>query len=70
VAGCCECGDEPSGPCATELVNAPIRRIGLIIGLQRSAVMYFCVQQPATQIPFTTKLSHITIGPCTLLDEF
>jgi hypothetical protein len=21
VAGCCECGDEPSGSCATELVN-------------------------------------------------
>jgi hypothetical protein len=22
VAGCCECGDEPSGSCATELVSA------------------------------------------------
>jgi hypothetical protein len=22
VAGCCECGDEPSGSCATELVNS------------------------------------------------
>jgi hypothetical protein len=21
VVGCCECGDEPSGSCATELVN-------------------------------------------------
>jgi hypothetical protein len=21
VAGCCECGDEPSGSCAMELVN-------------------------------------------------
>jgi hypothetical protein len=21
VAGCCECGDEPSGTCATELVR-------------------------------------------------
>jgi hypothetical protein len=21
VAGCCECGDEPSGSCATELEN-------------------------------------------------
>jgi hypothetical protein len=21
VAGCCECGDEPSGSCATELVK-------------------------------------------------
>jgi hypothetical protein len=27
VAGCCECGDEPSGSCATELVsycNSPL----------------------------------------------
>jgi hypothetical protein len=24
VAGCCECGDEPSGSCATELVNLVI----------------------------------------------
>jgi hypothetical protein len=23
VAGCCECGDEPSGSCATELVRYP-----------------------------------------------
>jgi hypothetical protein len=23
VAGCCECGDEPSGSCATELVIKP-----------------------------------------------
>jgi hypothetical protein len=23
VAGCCECGDEPSGSCATELVSYP-----------------------------------------------
>jgi hypothetical protein len=22
VAGCCECGDEPSGSCATELVKS------------------------------------------------
>jgi hypothetical protein len=22
VAGCCECGDEPSGSCATELVGS------------------------------------------------
>jgi hypothetical protein len=23
VAGCCECGDESSGSCATELVSSP-----------------------------------------------
>jgi hypothetical protein len=25
VAGCCECGDEPSGSCATELVGWLVR---------------------------------------------
>jgi hypothetical protein len=24
VAGCCECGDEPSGSCATELVTTQV----------------------------------------------
>jgi hypothetical protein len=24
VAGCCECGDEPSGSCATELVSIAV----------------------------------------------
>jgi hypothetical protein len=24
VAGCCECGDEPSGSCATELVDVEV----------------------------------------------
>jgi hypothetical protein len=26
VAGCCECGDEPSGSCATELVTMTITK--------------------------------------------
>jgi hypothetical protein len=26
VAGCCECGDEPSGSCTTELVNGQFPR--------------------------------------------
>jgi hypothetical protein len=26
VAGCCECGDEPSGSCATELVSSLLWR--------------------------------------------
>jgi hypothetical protein len=26
VAGCCECGDEPSGSCSTELVSYVLRR--------------------------------------------
>jgi hypothetical protein len=25
VAGCCECGDEPSGSCATELVSLDMK---------------------------------------------
>jgi hypothetical protein len=28
VAGCCECGDEPSGSCATELVICPMSTVG------------------------------------------
>jgi hypothetical protein len=30
VAGCCECGDEPSGSCATELVSCAALNIILI----------------------------------------
>jgi hypothetical protein len=26
VAGCCECGDEPLGSCATELVSADVQQ--------------------------------------------
>jgi hypothetical protein len=26
VAGCCECGDEPSGSCATELVRTATKQ--------------------------------------------
>jgi hypothetical protein len=35
VAGCCECGDEPSGSCATELVSfMPDKNIAFIDELQ------------------------------------
>jgi hypothetical protein len=30
VSGCCECGDEPSGSCATELVKAQIHQQQMI----------------------------------------
>jgi hypothetical protein len=30
VAGCCECGDEPSGSCATELVNFVQNSLGYV----------------------------------------
>jgi hypothetical protein len=32
VAGCCKCGDEPSGSCATELVISNYLRFIIIIG--------------------------------------
>jgi hypothetical protein len=41
--GCCECGDEPSGSCATELVNLsmsvsiPVFRVVTLRGLRRQA---------------------------------
>jgi hypothetical protein len=27
VAGCCECGDEPSGSCSTQLIQPPLLQI-------------------------------------------
>jgi hypothetical protein len=34
VAGCCECGDEPSGSCATELVSKCVMPLGVgMLGL-------------------------------------
>jgi hypothetical protein len=30
VAGCCECGDEPSGSCATELVSL-LRKVNFLL---------------------------------------
>jgi hypothetical protein len=39
VAGCCECGDEPSGSCATELVSfgtlGPLQCDDLVINIGR-----------------------------------
>jgi hypothetical protein len=32
VAGCCECGDEPSGSCATELVSEPGSSVSIVSG--------------------------------------
>jgi hypothetical protein len=31
VAGCCECGDEPLGSCATELVSIDLINVGIIM---------------------------------------
>jgi hypothetical protein len=37
AAGCCECGDEPSGSCATELVTRVLmpRNVPLAVALSR-----------------------------------
>jgi hypothetical protein len=41
VASCCECGDEPSGYCATELVNShPIPRLRVPPTFIKAFVMY------------------------------
>jgi hypothetical protein len=49
VAGCCECGDEPSGSCATELVSLIQRRINVkcsqsekVANLKRTGFYTFC----------------------------
>jgi hypothetical protein len=33
VAGCCECGDEPSGSCATELVSLVVVALFMCIAV-------------------------------------
>jgi hypothetical protein len=40
VAGCCECGDEPSGSCATELVE--VQRMHFLIEI---LMRYVCSVQ-------------------------
>jgi hypothetical protein len=44
VAGCCECGDEPSGSCATELVSLFFCniRIILLLEFEPSISNFFC----------------------------
>jgi hypothetical protein len=47
VAGCCECGDEPSGSCATELVSLR-KYVGYVASVEpycliRNAVYTKCV---------------------------
>jgi hypothetical protein len=42
VAGCCECGDEPSGSCATELVRFNLRTI--------SMYLYIIVRDPVSHL--------------------
>jgi hypothetical protein len=41
VAGCCECGDEPSGSCATELVSSVVYT-NTIVGIGRSEWVQTC----------------------------
>jgi hypothetical protein len=44
VASCCECGDEPSGSCATELV-LPLTRLVLIVYLESSLFNHLLIEQ-------------------------
>jgi hypothetical protein len=41
VAGCCECGDEPSGSCATELVSF-IETLGQVVRRLRMFEKLLC----------------------------
>jgi hypothetical protein len=44
VAGCCECGDEPSGSCATELVSVKyqLRYFLLMFGFHEVWYEFLC----------------------------
>jgi hypothetical protein len=37
VAGCCECGDEPSGSCATELVSIFVLIVNIFMSVYFSS---------------------------------
>jgi hypothetical protein len=43
VAGCCECGDEPSGSCATELVNRYVLNIFFEVEVEGNINVCFSV---------------------------
>jgi hypothetical protein len=42
VAGCCECGDEPSGSCATELVIYVVLHAVLYSIISKDELLYIC----------------------------
>jgi hypothetical protein len=48
VAGCCECGDEPSGSCAAELVSYSVQPDTFPFG-HRHVVM-FCLVRQSTEM--------------------
>jgi hypothetical protein len=52
VAGCCECGDEPSGSCATELVSY-IQMFLKILPLPRMAVFCSLTLERFSEMPPT-----------------
>jgi hypothetical protein len=48
VAGCCECGDEPSGSCATELVSWLVMCVFFIRSVfYAMPAMHFLAKPPA-----------------------
>jgi hypothetical protein len=59
VAGCCECGDEPSGSCATELISYVYW--GTEAGVKMSSVLVLWVVASCKHIllPFRTDVSKL-----------
>jgi hypothetical protein len=67
VAGCCECGDEPSGSCATELVSYIIKidRSPWPCGLRRRSAAALLLRS-LVRIPLRAKMfvSYVYILCC------
>jgi hypothetical protein len=60
VAGCCECGDEPSGSCATELVNAIYRDIKdqfILLSMNRCYQLHFQIINIMQSISFQSNFA-------------
>jgi hypothetical protein len=45
VAGCCECGDEPSGSCATELLPYIFRTSSYDSSVIATELQYFALRR-------------------------
>jgi hypothetical protein len=71
VVGCCECGDEPSGSCATELVSYMENDKETHLNKKNLCVTKFCqysgrVGKTATQFPVGHQDFFITMSILTL----
>jgi hypothetical protein len=68
VAGCCECGDEPSGSCASELVSLPFFVSSVFVF--RSYILHFpfpsflpCFHSVALSYLFSPIFTYVAISP-------